>query len=261
MQAHFAQLSLRARRLPAVVRTAWTTTSRVLIWWISFRVCRTALLLLETAPPELGNCGEMVRSQSFLYDDSGFVLYSTDVRMPSGQVERLCRKTERDHAAIRSAGTTNQDSARPCPRCPCPARCGATRTFAGPTSSTSHAPSLPLQRKRWHCTTSFGTQRRLNCPRKRDPGSLMRVPQALTEVLGVGGICISPQRKESLQRVQRHGMQCCSPLDFGPPEKSGVGRRDTRSRIGGGDISLPHARLKLKAVAGTRDTRKARCRE
>ena len=39
-------------------------------WWASFRVCRTTLLLLDVAPPEiLDNRGEMVRSQSFLHDD------------------------------------------------------------------------------------------------------------------------------------------------------------------------------------------------
>ena len=85
--------------------------------WASSRVYRTALLLFDVAPPEtLDNCGEMVRSQSFLYDNAWFVVYNASVRMRSEQFKRLRQRAERDHAAAGPQAarriTTEGDSVR-----------------------------------------------------------------------------------------------------------------------------------------------------
>ena len=49
-----------------------------------------------------------------------------------------------------------------------------------------------------------GVQRRPNCSRKWDSGSLTRFTQAPTEVPQVLGISPFPLRKQSLRRVQQH---------------------------------------------------------
>ena len=49
-----------------------------------------------------------------MYDDAWFVVYNAEVWMRSEQVEWLRRRTERDHVAIRSAGSTsNYDRTKP----------------------------------------------------------------------------------------------------------------------------------------------------
>ena len=86
-------------------------------------------MLLDAPPPEiLGSNGEMVRSQSFCHDDSG-LLFTT--RM-SGQVERLCQRTEWYHAASGPQEalriTTPSSRGRQCSRWPSRARSQSTIT-------------------------------------------------------------------------------------------------------------------------------------
>ena len=124
----------------------------------------------------------MVRSQSFLYDDSAFVVYNTDVRMRWGQDERFRQRTEWDHAAIRSADSTSfHNSAKPR---------DAVSTMA--VSGKVWCNGKLRRPGRWHCTTCSGAQRCLNCPGIGDTGSPTRLPQALTEVQGVREISLSP---------------------------------------------------------------------
>ena len=66
-------------------------------WWSSFRVLRTAILLLDLAPPEhLDNYGEMVRTFANQYGpQSWYLVYQADTRMRSEHFERLRRVAER----------------------------------------------------------------------------------------------------------------------------------------------------------------------
>ena len=83
---------------------------RLRVGWASFRVYRTTLLLLVVAAPAvLHNHGDMIRSQSSLYDDACFVVHLTDVLMRSEQFERLRR------AGLRSPrGRRGHVKLRPC---------------------------------------------------------------------------------------------------------------------------------------------------
>ena len=65
---------------------------RLSVGWASFRVHRTTLLLLVVAAPAiLHKYGDMIRSQSSLYDDAWFVVHLADVRMRSEQFEQFER--------------------------------------------------------------------------------------------------------------------------------------------------------------------------
>ena len=71
-------------------------------WWSSFRVYRTAILLLDLAPPEhLDNYGEMDRTFANQYGPhSWYLVYQADTRMRSEHFERLRRLAERDSGAF-----------------------------------------------------------------------------------------------------------------------------------------------------------------
>ena len=111
---------------------------------------------------------------------------------------------------------------------------------------------------------------RSNCPGNRNPGSLTRLTRASTKAPGVLWISPFPQRKKILRRVQYTSRLpakyvrwpwatvCRFALEpaLAPrhhllqlERRSGKGRRDRRSRIGGCDISLPLAPWKGAVVA------------
>ena len=85
-------------------------------WWSSFRVLRTAYLLLDVAAPEiLDNYGEMLRGFHALYGPSAwFIIYTADIRMRSEQFERIRRYAERDHDnALAASSPSSFDVAKP----------------------------------------------------------------------------------------------------------------------------------------------------
>jgi len=85
-------------------------------WWSSFRVLRTAYLLLGTVDTEiLDNYGEMLRGFHGTYGPRAwFIIYMADVRMRSENFERLRRHVERDHEKdVRCGGTSDFDINRP----------------------------------------------------------------------------------------------------------------------------------------------------
>ena len=72
-------------------------------WWASFRVLRTALLLLDSAATEpLDNYGELLRSFDEMYGSTcWFILYDADVKMRSEHFPRLRRQAENGEALPR----------------------------------------------------------------------------------------------------------------------------------------------------------------
>ena len=85
-------------------------------WWSSWRVLRTALLLLDVVDPEhLDNYGEHVRALNLRYrQEAWFIVYTADVRMRSEHFERLRRVLEeRFTAAGQSAASSGFDPKRP----------------------------------------------------------------------------------------------------------------------------------------------------
>ena len=85
-------------------------------WWASWRVFRTAMLLLRAADAELlDNYAEMVRDFHTRYSaEVWFVLYTAEVRMRSERFERLRRAAENEHAKAQAAGRTSTfEPARP----------------------------------------------------------------------------------------------------------------------------------------------------
>ena len=75
-------------------------------WWRSWRVFRTALLLLEVSPPEpLDLYGEHIRTLSETYGHHCWsIVYLADVRMRSEEFERTLRRTLLSHEALLSSG-------------------------------------------------------------------------------------------------------------------------------------------------------------
>jgi hypothetical protein len=71
------------------------------VWWASWRVLRTALVLFEEVTPEvLDNYAELIRKHAKSYnDDIWFILYQADVRMRQEQFERILRRLERGRVA------------------------------------------------------------------------------------------------------------------------------------------------------------------
>ena len=71
------------------------------LWWQSWRVYRTTLLLVDAADPEhLDNYGEYIRGLHTNYgSECWFLLYTADVRMRSEQFERIRRRLEEAHKA------------------------------------------------------------------------------------------------------------------------------------------------------------------
>jgi hypothetical protein len=69
------------------------------VWWQSWRVLRTTLLLLNAADPEhLDNYAEHLRALHNNYGpECWFILYTADVRMRSEQFERIRRRLEEAH--------------------------------------------------------------------------------------------------------------------------------------------------------------------
>jgi len=85
-------------------------------WWASWRVFRTAMLLLRAADAELlDNYAEMVRDFHSRYTaEVWFVLYTAEVRMRSERFERLRRAAENEHAKVVAAGGSSSfDPKRP----------------------------------------------------------------------------------------------------------------------------------------------------
>ena len=85
-------------------------------WWASFRVLRTAYLLLEVAAPEiLDHYGELIREFATTYGPRAwFIVYTADIRMRSEHFERIRRREERKHEAAVAAGTPSTfDVAKP----------------------------------------------------------------------------------------------------------------------------------------------------
>ena len=102
--------------------------------WTPFRIYRIAPLVLDVAPLViLGNCGEMVRSHSFLYS-VWFVVY--DAYGPhafrAGGAVAPESRASCPQAAIRI--TTRPGRGRQCSRWPSRTRSGGMRTFTGPSS-------------------------------------------------------------------------------------------------------------------------------
>ena len=75
-------------------------------WWASWRVFRTAMLLLRAADAELlDNYAEMVRDFHSRYSvEVWFVLYTAEVRMRPERFERLRLAAENEHAKTQAAG-------------------------------------------------------------------------------------------------------------------------------------------------------------
>ena len=84
-------------------------------WWASWRVFRTAMLLLGAADTEpLDNYGEFVRRLSRKYPEAWFIIYTGDVRMRSERFERLRRVAEIADVERATAGlATRIDTKRP----------------------------------------------------------------------------------------------------------------------------------------------------
>ena len=85
-------------------------------WWASYRVLRTAFLLLEVADPEiLDNYGELIRSFVTTYGARAwFIVYNADIRMRSEHFDRIRRRKEREHeAAVVALIPSTYDPAKP----------------------------------------------------------------------------------------------------------------------------------------------------
>ena len=205
------------------------------------------------APEILDNYREMVRSLSFLHDDAWFVVYNADVRMRSEQFERLCWRAEREHAA--PSGPRRQhvelrphwaveDTVRDGRR---GQNSGGMRTCTGPPSSTSLASSrLP-----WKMVPqSLLWSAALELPQGKGPGI------AHAACVSIHGIPRSPLH-QSVPAKEKKSATISIPVRVLAPRhlfllqlerRSGTGRRDRKSRIGGSDISLPLAPWKRLVV-------------
>ena len=84
-------------------------------WWASFRVLRTAFLLMDLVEPEtIDNYGEMVRGFSTEYGPRAwFIVYDADVKMRAEQMQRMRRRAEGEHEELEAGRKSGFDPAKP----------------------------------------------------------------------------------------------------------------------------------------------------
>ena len=247
-----SRCSVRVARLscpmaPGNGRNRLASLFRVLVGLI-FRVYRATLLLLDVAI--LDNYGEMVRSQSFLYDDAWSVVCNADVQVRSERFERMHRRAEREHAEPPAASriATLASRGRQCSRWPSRTESCGISTRTSPPSSTSLGSSrlplpwkMALHRPALERRGRTGTRDRCRGSRKhqrRSQESSGLVYSRCDEFKATAGcprstLWATACRVAHLQALapRHHHLQL--------ERRSGTRQRGRRSKTGGTDISRP----------------------